>query len=192
MATASLCERLFGLFLYVCWLYNTFGIISNCCRCVFISSQHTHDSSWRLLTTAGTLYTYLDVDSAAARHLKQTDVMAMGLIKNLIINNNDIRQYKMHNNKAREWIGKYEQGFYLYFIRSRGTGTQSHTDSMRIYRVLFRWAISTGWEGAPPPGAPMVSTLTSSWREPAHTPPADRTHATQMSRLFPCENVSWH
>lgn len=41
MAKTSLCKRLFGLFLYLCWLYNTFGIISNRCRCIFISSQHT-------------------------------------------------------------------------------------------------------------------------------------------------------
>lgn len=47
--------------------------------------------------TARTIYTYLEGDSAAPRHLTQTDVMVMGLIVNLINNNNDIKQYKMYN-----------------------------------------------------------------------------------------------
>lgn len=85
--------------------------------------------------TAGTIYTYLDVDSAAPRHLKQTDVTVMGLIVNLINNNNDIRQYKMYS-KAREWMEKNEEDFYLYFIRSRGTG-HNHTQTVWEFTEFY-------------------------------------------------------
>lgn len=67
--------------------------------------------------------------------------------------------------------------FVQYFIRSRGMEHKhTHTQyDMSIYTSVFRWATSTGWEEAPRPAAPMVSTPTSSWTEPAHTPPAHRT-----------------
>lgn len=79
-------------------------------------------------------------------------------------------------------MGKYVQDFYLYSasLEAEVWNEHTHTHSMSIYTGVFRWAISTGWEEAPPPAAPMVSTPTSSWTEPAHTPPAHRTH-TQYS-----------
>lgn len=81
-------------------------------------------------------------------------------------------------------MGKYLQYFYLYItsleVWISHTQTHIHTDSTTraVYTGVIRWAISTGWEEAPLSAAPMVSTQTSSWTEPAHTLPA---HTTQNS-----------
>lgn len=76
-------------------------------------------------------------------------------------------------------MGEMRSGllFVQNFIRSRG---MEHKHTQHDMSSIFRWAISTGWEEAPRPAAPMVSTRTFSWTEPAHTLPAHRTH-TQLT-----------
>lgn len=66
--------------------------------------------------------------------------------------------------------------------------TNTHGITWAVYIGVFRWAISTGWQEAPLPAAPMVSTLTSSWTEPAHTPPTHRTHSIQLHLHYPMKN----
>lgn len=85
--------------------------------------------------------------------------------------------------KIQQWLdnkwGKYVQDFYLYSTSLEAEAWNTQYDMSRNTSI-FRWAISTGWEEAPRPAAPMVSTLTFFWTEPAHTLPAHRTH-TQLT-----------
>lgn len=84
-------------------------------------------------------------------------------------------------------MGEMRSGllFVQNFIRSRG---MEHKHTQHDMSSIFRWAISTGWEEAPRPAAPMVSTRTFSWIEPAHTLPAHRTHNSLIVLLIVGKN----